>query len=133
MVVQMRHWKSYFIASFLVLVLIGQSYTVMGQTASVADHVVINEVETNASGDDSKLIIQWVELYNPTSSPITIGGWSIGATTGLRHYYTIPSDTIIQSQQLLVYPYGPLWFPYTGAIIQLKDSNATVVDETPPL
>ena len=133
MVVQMRYWKTYFIASFLVLVLIGQSYTVMGQTISIADHVIINEVETNPPGDDSKLISQWVELYNPTSNPVNIGGWSIGATTGLRHYYTIPSGTIIQSQQFLLYTYGPLWFPYTGAVVQLKDSNATIVDETPPL
>jgi len=74
MVVQMRYWKTYFIASFLVLVLIGQSYTVMGQTISIADHVIINEVETNPPGDDSKLISQWVELYNPTSNPVNIGG-----------------------------------------------------------
>src|SRR5437870_11823985 len=133
MVVQMRYWKSYFIASFLVLILIGQSHTVMGQITPIANRVVINEVDTNPAGDDSKQIIQWVELYNPTNSPVNIGGWSIGATTGLRNQYTIPNGIMIPSQQFLVYTYGPLWFPHVGAVVQLKDSNGTVVDQTPPL
>jgi len=129
----MRYWKSYFIASFLVLILIGQSHTVMGQATPVANRIVINEVDTNPAGDDSKQIIQWVELYNPTSNPVNIGGWSIGATTGLRDHYTIPNGIMISSQQFLVYTYGPIWFPHVGAIVQLKDSNGTVVDQTPPL
>ncbi|OLD31933.1 MAG: hypothetical protein AUI61_03845 [Thaumarchaeota archaeon 13_1_40CM_2_39_13_2] len=133
MVVQMRYWKSYFIASFLVLILIGQSHTVMGQATPIANRIVINEVDTNPAGDDSKQIIQWVELYNPTNSPVNIGGWSIGATTGLRDHYTIPNGIMIPSQQFLVYTYGPLWFPHVGAVVQLKDSNGTVVDQTPPL
>src|SRR5712692_6326666 len=132
-VVQMRHWKSYCIVSFLVLVLIGQNYNATGQTSPIADHIVLNEVETNPPGDDSTQPIQWVELYNPTSNSVNIGGWSIGATTGLRNYYTIPSGTVIASQQFLVYTYGPLWFPHAGAVVQLKDSNGTIIDQTPPL
>ncbi|OLD29841.1 MAG: hypothetical protein AUI62_02135 [Thaumarchaeota archaeon 13_1_40CM_2_39_7] len=133
MVVQMRYWKSYLVASFLLLILIGQNYTAVGQTSSIADHIVINEVDTNPPGDDSKMPIQWVELYNPTSDPINIGGWSIGATTGLKSYYTISTGTIIPSQQFLSYNYGPLWFPHIGAVVQLKDSNGTIIDQTPPL
>ncbi len=133
MVVQMRYWKSYFIASFLVLILIGQNYAATGQTSPIPDRVVINEIDTNPLGDDSKLPIQWVELYNPTSYPVNIGGWTISATTGLKGSYTIASGTTIQSQQFLVYTYGPLWFPHVGAVVQLKDSNGNVVDQTPPL
>jgi len=133
MVVHMKYWKSYLVASILALILIGQNYAAVGQTSPMADHVVINEVDMNPSGDDSKLPIQWVELYNPTSDPINIGGWSIGATTGLRSYYTIPGSVVIQSQQFLVYTYGPLWFPHVGAVVQLKDSNGTIIDQTPPL
>ena len=133
MVVQMRYWKSYLVASFLLLILIWQNYTAVGQTSSMADHIVINEVDTNPPGDDSKMPIQWVELYNPTSDPINIGGWSIGATTGLKSYYTISTGTIIPSQQFLSYNYGPLWFPHVGAVVQLKDSNGTIIDQTPPL
>src|SRR5437879_7552879 len=105
----------------------------MGQASPVANRVVINEADTKPTSDDSKQIIQWVELYNPTNIPVNIGGWSIGATTGLRDHYTIPNGIMIPSQQFLVYTYGPLWFPHVGAVIQLKDSNGTVVDQTPPL
>lgn len=133
MVVQMRHLRSYSIVSFLFLILIGQTCGVFGQTTPFANHVVINEADTNPSGDDTKYPVDWVELYNPTNSSVNIGGWTIGATTGLKQTYIIPSNTIIQSKHFLVYTYGPLWFPHAGAVIQLKSSTGTVIDQTPPL
>jgi hypothetical protein len=129
----MRHLRSYSIVSFLILILIGQTCGVFGQTIPLASHVVINEADTNPVGDDTKYPIDWVELYNPTSSPVNIGGWTIGATTGLKQILTIPANTVIQSKQFLVYTSGPLWFPHAGAVIQLKSSNGTIVDKTPPL
>ena len=129
----MRNLTSYFIAGIIVLVLIGQNYSVFGQTTSLANNVVINEVDINPSGDDSRVPLQWVELYNPTDSPVNIGGWTIGATSGLRNTYTIATGTVIPSQQFLVYTYGPLWFPHVGAIVQLKSQNGTIVDQTPSL
>jgi hypothetical protein len=133
MVVQMRHLRSYSIVSFLILILIGQTCGVFGQTIPIANHVVINEANINPSGDDTKYPIDWVELYNPTNNPLNIGGWTIGATTGLKYIYIIPANTMIQSKQFLVYTYGPLWFPHAGAVIQLKSSDGKVIDQTPPL
>ena len=129
----MKYTNPYFIAGILVLILIGQSYVASGQTVSIANHVVINEVEVRPSGDFTSLPLQWVELYNPTNAPVNIGGWTIGATSGLKQIYTIPSGTIIQSQQFIVYHYVQLWFPTAGAIIQLKDSGSTIIDQTPSL
>jgi hypothetical protein len=123
----------YAIAGILVLLVIGQSYTASGQTISIANHVVINEIELNPPYDDTKFPAQWVELYNPTSSPVNIGGWTVGATTGLKQAYTISSGTTIQSQQFIVYHYVPICFPHVGAVIQLKGPNGTVIDQTPPL
>ncbi|TLX80834.1 MAG: lamin tail domain-containing protein, partial [Thaumarchaeota archaeon] len=134
MIVQMRDPRLYLVIGFLaVVILYVQVNPVMGQVSSAANHVVINEVETDPPGDDSKLILQWVELYNPTSQPVNIGGWTIGATTGLRNTYTIPAGTNIQSNQFLIYVNGPLWFPHVGAVVQLKDNNGLVIDQTPPL
>src|SRR5579872_3145407 len=133
MVAQMRYLRSYIIVSFLILVLIGQTYSALGQTASIANHVVINEADINPVGDDTKYPIDWVELYNPTNSAVNIGGWTVGATTGLKQIYTMPSNTMIQSKQFLVITSGPLWFPHAGAVIQLKNSNSTLIDQTPPL
>jgi hypothetical protein len=134
MIVQMIDPRLYLVIGFLaVIMLCVQVNPVMGQLSSIANHVVLNEVETNPPGDDSKSIIQWVELYNPTSKPVNIGGWTIGATTGLRHTYTIPTGTNIQSGQFLTYTYGPLWFPHIGAVVQLKDTTGIVEDQTPTL
>lgn len=128
----MRYLRSYTIVSFLILVLIGQTFSALGQTATVAGHVVINEADINPVGDDSKFPIDWVELYNPTSSAVNIGGWTIGATTGLKQIYVIPSSTLLQSKQFMIFASGPSWFPHAGAVIQLKAGNSTI-DQTPPL
>jgi len=134
MIVQMRDPRLYLVIGFLaVVMLFVQVNPVMAQLSSIANHVVINEVETDPPGDDSKSISNWVELYNPTSVPVNIGGWTIGATTGLRNTYTISTGTNIQSGQFLIFTYGPSWFPHIGAVVQLKDTNGMVIDQTPPL
>jgi hypothetical protein len=129
----MRYLRYYTIVSFLILILIGHTYSALGQTPPIANHVVINEADINPVGDDTKYPIDWVELYNPTPGTVNISGWTIGATTGLRQNYTIPSNTIIQSKQFMLFTYGPMWFPHAGAIIQLTNSSGTVIDQTPPL
>lgn len=128
----MRYSESYFIVGILILVLTLQN-NAYSQTSPIADHVVINEVDIDPMGDDSSMPMQWVELYNPTSYPVSIGGWSIGATTGLKNSFTISSGTVLQSQQFLVYTYGPKWFPHVGAVVQLRSANGTIIDQTPPL
>src|SRR5690242_19898859 len=134
MIVQMRDPRLYLIIGFLAVVMLCvQVNPIMGQVSPIANHVVINEVETDPPGDDSTSILQWVELYNPTSQPINIGGWTIGATTGLRNTYAISTGTNIQSGQFLTYTFGPSWFPHIGAVVQLKDTNGVVIDQTPPL
>jgi hypothetical protein len=42
-------------------------------------HVVINEFEQNPEGPDQGK--EWVELYNPSSREVKIGGWRRGCTT----------------------------------------------------
>ena len=133
MVLQMKYSNPYLIAGILVLLVIGQSYTASGQTIPIANHVVINEVELNPVGDYTTLPVQWVELYNPTDSPVNIGGWTIGATSGLKQSLTISLGTTIQPQQFIVYHNVKLWFPQAGAVIQLTSSTGTVIDQTPPL
>ena len=56
----------------------------------ITDHVVINEVDTNPFGDDSKSVSEWVELYNPTNFDIDLSGWEIASTTVLKKTFIIP-------------------------------------------
>jgi hypothetical protein len=133
MVFQMKYLGLCLIAGIVALLAFGHGYSANGQTIPIANRVVINEVELNPAIDDTKFPAQWVELYNPTSSDVNIGGWTIGATTGLKQVYSIPSGTSISSHQFILYHYVPIWFPHAGAIIQLKNSSGTVIDQTPSL
>ena len=134
MIVQVKELKSHLMLGFLAIILLfGNLYPALGQSSPLADHVVINEVENNPPGDDSKTLGEWVELYNPTDNPVDVGGWSIGATSGLKLTYKIPEGTKISSGGFLTYTYGPLWFPDISATVQLKSKNGTVIDQTPLL
>ncbi len=120
------------IVTIFVLVAGLASLPAFAQTES-ADHVVINEVDINPPGDDSKTINEWVELYNPTDSPVDIGGWKIASTTVLKKTMTISSGTIIQPGKFLTFSYQTLWFPDVNEIVELRNSAGFVVDQTPQI
>ena len=101
--------------------------------AESTDHVVINEVDTNPPGDDSSSISEWIEIYNPTSSDIDLGGWEIASTTVLKKTMTIPYGTIIKSEQFLTYSYQNVWFTDANESVELRDENGVIVDKTPVL
>ena len=113
--------------------LLGQVAPVMGQSNNTVDHVVINEIDINPPGDDSKRVFEWIELYNPTNATVDVGGWSIGATTGIKTTYKIAEGTKLKSGGFDIFAYGPLWFPDTSSVIQLKNKDGTIIDATPPL
>jgi len=116
---------------FSILLLSGLVITANAQ--STPDHVVINEIDTNPPGDDAKSITEWVELYNPTSSKVDIGGWQIASTTILKKTMIIPAGTFIESGKFLTFSYQKLWFADTNESVELKDKNSMVVDKTPLL
>ena len=103
----------------------------LGQTNAIADHVVINEIDINPPGDDSKSIAEWVELYNPTDSPIDIGGWSIASTTLLKKTLKISDGTIIKPDSYLLFNHQALWFPDVAEVVELRDKVGNVIDKTP--
>lgn len=110
--------------------LLGSIIPVMAQSNSIADHVVINEIDTNPPGDDSKSISEWVELYNPTENDVDISNWEIASTTILKKTLKIPSNTIITPNGFAEFQYQILWFPDINEIVELRDSEGTVIDKT---
>jgi len=112
------------------ILLVGITAPVYAQTT---DHVVINEVDINPPGDDSTSVSEWVELYNPTSYDVDLGGWKVASTTVLKKTMTIPSGTIIKSGQFLTYSYQSLWFTDSNESVELRDKNGIVIDKTPLL
>ena len=102
--------------------------------AESTDHVVINEVDINPPGDDSASISEWVEIYNPTSSDVDLGGWEIASTTVLKKTMTIPYGTIIKSEQFMTYSYQNVWFTDANESVELRDENGLeIVDKTPAI
>ena len=134
MIIQVRELKLHLMFGFLgIILLFGMAYPAMAQSGSTIDHVVINEADINPAGDDSKTVIEWIELYNPTNKTMDVGGWTIGATSGLKTTYKILDGTKLKSGGFLTYTYGPLWFPDGSSTVQLKNKNGTIVDQTPIL
>ena len=124
--------KSKIIFGLLALFLLGGTVIpALGQTDAIADHVVINEIDINPPGDDSKSISEWIELYNPTSSSIDIGGWSIASTTLLKKTLKISDGTIIKPDSYLLFSHQALWFPDVAEVVELRDKAGNVVDKTP--
>ncbi|WP_428324460.1 lamin tail domain-containing protein [Nitrosopumilus sp.] len=115
---------------FSILLLMGVAIPAYAQTA---DTVVINEVDINPPGDDSKSISEWVELYNPTDSEIDLSGWQIASTTILKKTMTIGSGTVIEPGQFLTFSYQSVWFTDINESVELRDENRIVIDKTPVL
>jgi len=119
----------YSIIILLSLVLIvGVSAPAYAQT--ITDHVVINEVDTNPSGDDSKFISEWVELYNPTDDDIDLSGWNIASTIPFKKTLTIPEGTIISSGDFLTFANQKVWFSDNAELIELTNRDGLLVDKT---
>lgn len=113
---------------FSILLFVGLLVPAYAQTA---DHVVINEVDINPPGDDSKSVSEWIELYNPTDSDIDMSGWSIASTTTLKKTMTIPFGAVIKPGQFLTYSYQSVWFTDVSESVELRDKNNFVIDKTP--
>ena len=119
----------YSVIILLSLVLIvGISAPAYAQT--ITDHVVINEVDTNPPGDDSKSISEWVELYNPTDNDVDLSGWKIASTTVLKKTLTIPEGTIISSGDFLTFVNEKIWFTDAAESVELTNSDGLLIDKT---
>lgn len=118
--------------SLALLLAFAAGSTADAQTMQFADYIIINEVDTNPPGDDSKTISEWIELHNPTSDTVDLGGWQIISTT-VNKTMVIPSGTVIKPGQFLTYSYQPVWFTDVSESIELRNTVGVVVDRTPRL
>jgi hypothetical protein len=92
--------------------------------------IVINEVELNPKGKDTGN--QWVELYNPTSSSVTLDGYKIKSSfKGL--VITIPSGTTIGAGQFYVVMISSNKVSTAAQSIALLDASGKEVIKTPSL
>lgn len=102
------------------------------QTLASAPYPLISEVLYNSAGAD---LAEFVEVVNPTSTPIDLSGWSIGdATTpadfeDVRHF---PDGTVLQPRQTLVVTINGMAFksefspPSDLLLFEIVDSDPNV-------
>jgi len=93
--------------------------------------VVVNEVELNPEGDDAdNSIEEWVELYNPKTEAVDVGGWTLSTS-----FLILPIDqgTIIEPSEHLIVSRPSRWMANSDELVVLRDSGGFEVDRTPVL
>jgi hypothetical protein len=100
----------------------------MEKVPSPIGNIVINEIESNPPGNDnSNSVIEWVELYNPTSEAVDLSGWILKTTHG-RIGKVYPSGTI-EAKGYLVFGKGSQWLDNEGDSVFLRDNGGAKIDE----
>jgi len=90
---------------------------------NIADHVIINELYPDVDeAHGEEFDNEWVELYNPTDSPVDLTGWMLGSDTlptstidALGFAFVIPGDVPTSTLDF--------WTPPTSTEIILVDSR----------
>ncbi len=109
-------------------------------SSSGLNHIIISEVFYDTPGTDSAE--EWIELYNPTTVPVDLSGWTLSDNRGV---FTLPSGTTIGVNSFLVvarnaagyfalYNKNPdvsgmtLSLGNSGDVLRLKNLGGTEVD-----
>jgi len=132
--------KSAIIFALLAVILITGTITpALAQTSNISSNIVINEIELNPPGTDSRTtniasssVNEFLELYNPTDLPIDVSGWQIIPAKDWKSY-TIPSGSIIQPNDHAVFMASSFWFNDVSEFVTLKNTNGVIIDQTPLL
>ena len=120
--------KNPILFGLMAILLLGGTITpALSQNSSDSNSIVINEVEINPENGS-----EYIELYNPTSQSIDIGGWSLIPTTSWK-ILVVDSNTVIEPQSFLVFTHVPFWFKDFGDRITLTNNSGELIDETPLL
>lgn len=69
-----------------------RAWEIPGEPACVPQ-ILVNEVEANPTGVDAGN--EWVELYNPGTFDVAVGGWFIESTHGITHRSELPVGLVV--------------------------------------
>ncbi len=105
---------------------------IAGQSAP--EPLKINEVlpaphdqdwDSNGMADEKD---EWLELFNPTSQPVGLGGWQLQDSS--RKNYVIPLETIIPPNGFVIFYHAELGFALNNDqdTVTLTHLNGTIID-----
>jgi hypothetical protein len=78
-----------------------------GEAVSIGD-IIVSEIMFNPGGTDRDDLAtppynrEWIEIYNTSSQPVDLGGWSIGDSGDNQWASAFPANTILAPNQALV-------------------------------
>ena len=125
--------RSILLRLWLVLLLLAfwNAIFIQSAGAQIATHVVINEFDQNPLGDDRGS--EFVELFNPTSQPVNIGGWIIYTTHGDIESYEVPAGTLVAAGGFWQVTFPDQFIDNEDDSLVLLNALGQPVDETPRL
>lgn len=131
--------KQKLIAKILTGVLLLSLFSIGGGVVYAASpgSVVINEVAWAGSADSSS--DEWIELYNPTSQPADLSGWTLvddgstvidlsGVVPAKGYYLIEDAETVVNPNTADLV--AGLSLANTGDSLQLFDESANLIDST---
>lgn len=92
---------------------------------------VINEFEANPSGSDTGR--EWVELFNPGHTNVSLAGWTLQTVTGSVQGFPLPDDATIPRDGFYVFDDSALRLSNGFEVIELRDTDGNLIDATPAL
>ncbi|MBC8293229.1 MAG: lamin tail domain-containing protein [Proteobacteria bacterium] len=93
----------------------GTSAQNFGALRSVVPFAQLTDIRINEVFTHSDPGIDWVEIYNSSSSPIDVGGWLLSDSLSNLSKYEIPSPTVIPSGGYVVLDQDALLFAFSSA------------------
>ena len=104
-----------------------------------AGNIIITEIQNNPNGEDD--LREYIELYNPNSTPVSITGWTLqdcgdravtlnGEIAGREHFVVARSlDRRANGGVEAQHEMGDLFLPNGYGSVLLFDQNDTLVDQ----
>ena len=123
-IIQLR--KSIIIELIVMALLLFLTHDDNNQQSFAAPAILINEVELNPLGTDSGQ--EKVELYNPSGSPLDVGGWTLSSTAGTGAIIAIPDGAVIPGHGYVLVDSNTQWLDNEQEIIVLRDRTGVTLD-----
>src|SRR5918995_3468261 len=118
--------KSIIIELIVMALLLFLTHDDNNQQSFAAPSILINEVELNPLGTDSGQ--EKVELYNPSGSPLDVGGWTLSSTAGTGAIIAIPDGAVIPGHGYVLVDSNTQWLDNEQEIIVLRDHTGVTLD-----
>lgn len=92
--------------------------------------VLLNEVEANPAGTDAGN--EWVELHNPGTFDVDLGGWMLESTHGVIERWVLPAGTVVARGGHVQVVLPGQFLDNEDEAVRLLQPGGVVADETPP-